>query len=54
MIDQLNILELLAILLAILGVILGGTSAGIYKYLSWKIKKESVDQLIAKYVKKLS
>lgn len=44
MIDQLNILELLAILLAILGVILGGTSAGIYKYLSWKIKKESVEQ----------
>lgn len=44
MIDQLNILELLAIILAILGTILGGASAGIYKYLSWKIQKESIDQ----------
>lgn len=39
--DQANVLELLGILLAILGVILGGTSAGIYKYLSWKIQNNS-------------
>ena len=44
MIENLNVLELLGILLAILGILLGGASVGIYKYLSWKIQNDSVEK----------